>query len=260
VNATHPEVAGRVALVTGSSSGAGAQIARVFGRAGAIVAVHCRADAEGGRQVVEDLRREGHRAELFQADLAQADAARRLAAEVAGRLGAVSILVNNAGPFAGTPLLELAERDWDAILAVNLKAPFVLAQAIAPAMMRAGWGRIVNLGATSSLVRSHSVYGLAKAALLHLTESLALEVAPAVTVNSIVPSQIASPRTDTMPAYKSAAIAGTPLGRLVTEEEIARLALRMCGPDFDFMTGQAIVLDGGRALPRFPRLDLPPAG
>ena len=260
MNATHPAVAGRVALVTGSSSGAGAQIAREFARAGAIVAVHCRADTQGGRRVVEELRSQGHRADLFLADLARADEARRLAAEVAERLGTISILVNNAGPYAGTPFLELAERDWDAVIAVNLKAPFVLAQAIAPAMMRAGWGRIVNLGATSALVRSHSVYGLAKAALLHLTESLALEVAPAVTVNSIVPSQIASPRTDTMPAYKSAAIAGTPLGRLVTEEEIARLALRMCGPDFDFMTGQAIVLDGGRALPRFPRLDLPPAG
>lgn len=257
MNRTVAAVAGRVVLVTGSSSGAGAQIAREFGRCGAIVAVHFRADAQGASRVVEDLRREGRRAELFQADLARMDEARRLASEVADRLGAISILVNNAGPFAGTPLLELAERDWDEVLAVNLKAPFVLAQAVAPAMMAAGWGRIVNLGATSSLVRSHSVYGLAKAALIHLTQSLALEVAPAVTVNAIVPSQIASPRTDAMPVYKNAAIAGTPLGRLVTEEEVARLAVRVCGTDFDFMTGQAIVLDGGRSLPRFPRLELP---
>jgi NAD(P)-dependent dehydrogenase (short-subunit alcohol dehydrogenase family) len=123
-------------------------------------------------------------------------------------------------------------------------------------MRRAGWGRIVNIGATSGLVRSHGVYGLAKAALLPLTQALALELAPAVTVNALVPSQIASARTDGMPAYKAAAVAGTPLGRLVTQEEIARMVVRLCSPEFDFVTGQAIVMDGGRAIPRFPRLDL----
>ena len=87
---------------------------------------------------------------------------------------------------------------WDAIMAANLKAPYLLAQKLAPAMERLGWGRIVNLGATSGFVRTHSVYGLAKAALLTLTESLALELAPAITVNAVVPSQIASARTDTM--------------------------------------------------------------
>ena len=117
---------------------------------------------------------------------------------------------------------------------------------------------MINIVAASALVRSHSVYGLAKAALLHLTESLALELAPAVTVNAVVPSQIASARTDTMEDYKRAAIAGTPLGRLVTETEIAKLVARLCEPEFDFMTGRSIVLDGGRTLPRFPRLDVAP--
>ena len=249
--------AAKVVLVTGSSSGTGAHIARAFARKGAQVAVHCRADIDGAAQVVEDILKEGHAASAFQADLASPGATRRLAAEVGERLGPVSILVNNAGPFTDTPFIKLAERDWDAVLAVNLKAPFLLVQALAPTMISQGWGRIVNLGATSSLVRSHSIYGLAKAALVHLTESLALELAPTVTVNAIVPSQIASPRTDAMPLYKNAAIAGTPLGRLVTEEEIADLAVRLCEREFDFMTGRALVLDGGRTLPRFPRLDLP---
>lgn len=250
------QLAGKIVLVTGSSSGAGAEIAREFARAGAHVAVHCREDVDAAAAVVGSIRTEGHAATAFQADLANPDETRRLAAEVRARLGTISILVNNAGPFAGAPFLELEERQWDSVLAVNLKAPFLLAQEIGPAMVRQGWGRIVNLGATSALVRSHSVYGLAKAALLHLTESLALELAPAVTVNAIVPSQIAGPRTDTMPAYKNAAIASTPLGRLVTEPEIARLAVRMCGQEFDFMTGRALILDGGRSLPRFPRLDI----
>jgi NAD(P)-dependent dehydrogenase (short-subunit alcohol dehydrogenase family) len=133
---------------------------------------------------------------------------------------------------------------------------YPIAQLTAPDMRAAGWGRIVNVGATSGLVRSHGVYGLAKAALLHLAQSLALELAPEVTVNTIVPSQIASPRTDGMAQYKAAAIAGTPLGRLVTQAEIARMAVRLCSPEFAFVTGQAIVMDGGRTLPRFPKLDL----
>ena len=166
------------------------------------------------------------------------------------------MLVNNAGPFADAPFRTLAPSTWDQVMGANLRAPWLLAQKVAPGMERLGRGRIVNLGATSGFVRTHSVYGLAKAALLHLTESLALEFAPTITVNAVVPSQIASARTDTMPAYKKAAIEGTPLGRLVTEEEIGRMVALLCSPDFDFVTGRSIVLDGGRTLPRFPRLNI----
>jgi NAD(P)-dependent dehydrogenase (short-subunit alcohol dehydrogenase family) len=258
MSSANSRVKGKVALVTGSSSGAGAEIAREFARLGAHVAVHCRSNLEAAQEVAAAIRREGHSATAFRADLGIAAQAHDLAAEVTGQLGTVSILVNNAGPFAGTPFLELQEHEWDAVLAANLKAPFLLIQAMAPAMMRQGWGRVINIGATSALVRSHSIYGLAKAAVVHLTESLALELAPAVTVNAVVPSQIASARTDTMEDYKRAAIAGTPLGRLVTETEIAKVVARLCEPEFDFMTGRSIVLDGGRTLPRFPRLDIGP--
>ena len=139
-------------------------------------------------------------------------------------------------------------------MAVNLKAPYLLSQLLAPGMQRLGAGRIINIGATSAFVRTHSVYGLAKAALLHLTESLALELAPKILVNAVVPSQIASTRTDGMPAYRQAAIEATPLGRLVTEAEVARMVGLLCTPEFDFVTGRAIVMDGGRTLPRFPRI------
>jgi 3-oxoacyl-[acyl-carrier protein] reductase len=258
MSAADSRIKGRVALVTGSSSGTGVEIARELGRMGAVVAVHCRSNLAAAEQVAAEIRREGHSATAFRADLGIAAETIGLAAEINQKLGAVSILVNNAGPFVGKPFLELKEHEWDAVLAANLKAPFVLVQEIAPAMMQQGWGRVINIGATSALVRSHSIYGLAKATLLHLTESLALELAPAVTVNAVVPSQIASARTDTLRDYKRAAIAGTPLGRLVTETEIAKLVARLCDPEFDFMTGRSIVLDGGRTLPRFPRLDIPP--
>src|SRR5439155_24830862 len=105
-----------------------------------------------------------------QADPAGRGDGGRLGAEGDAGPGPVSVLVNNAGPFAGTPFRTLTERDWDYVMTTNLKAVFLASQLVLPGMERLGWGRIVNLGATSALVRSHSVYGLAKAALLHLTE------------------------------------------------------------------------------------------
>ena len=249
-------LSGRVALVTGASHGTGVDVARDLARAGARVAVHYRSDRAAGEDVAASIRTEGGEAEVFQADVARADDVRRLVALVRERLGAPGIVVNNAGPFNDAPFSALREADWDYVMNANLKAVYLTAQLVAPEMQAAGWGRIVSIGATSGLVRSHGVYGLAKAALLHLTQSLALELAPAVTVNALVPSQIASARTDGMPAYKAAAIADTPLGRLVTQEEIARMVTRLCSAEFDFVTGQAIVMDGGRTIPRFPKLNL----
>ena len=249
-------LSGHVALVTGASHGTGVDVARDLARAGARVAAHYRSDRAAGEDVAAAIRAEGGEAEVFQADVARADDVRRLVAQVGERLGAPAIVVNNAGPFNDAAFSNLREADWDYVMNANLKSVYLIAQLAAPGMQAASWGRIVNIGATSGLVRSHGVYGLAKAALLHLTQSLALELAPAVTVNALVPSQIAGARTDGMRAYKAAAIAGTPLGRLVTQEEIARMVTRLCSPEFDFVTGQAIVMDGGRTIPRFPKLNV----
>jgi NAD(P)-dependent dehydrogenase (short-subunit alcohol dehydrogenase family) len=246
----------KVALVTGASSGSGADIARALARAGARVAVHYRSSRAGADEVVAAIRAMGGAARAFQADVALGDDVRRLVDEVQSALGPVSVLVNNAGPFADTAFRTLSEQDWDYVMSANLKSVFLASQRVLPGMEKLGWGRVVNLGATSGFVRSHSVYGLAKAALLHLTESMAVEFAPHVTVNAVVPSQIASARTDTMPVYKAAAIAATPLERLVTQPEIATMVALVCSPAFDFVTGRTIVMDGGRSLPVFPKLNL----
>jgi NAD(P)-dependent dehydrogenase (short-subunit alcohol dehydrogenase family) len=246
----------RVALVTGASSGSGVDIARALARAGARVAVHYRSSRAGADEVVAAIHAAGGEARAFQADVAVGDDVRRLVGKVESALGAVSVLVNNAGPFADTSFRTLSEQDWDYVMSANLKSVFLASQRVLPGMEKLGWGRIVNLGATSGFVRSHSVYGLAKAALLHLTESMAVEFAPHVTVNAVVPSQIASARTDKMPAYKAAAIAATPLERLVTQPEIAAMVALLCSPAFDFVTGRTIIMDGGRSLPVFPKLNL----
>lgn len=249
-------LAGKVALVTGSSSGSGVDIARTLAARGARVAVHYRNARAEAEDVVRSIVDGGGEAHAFQADVAQSADVRRLVGEVEQRLGPVSVLVNNAGPYGDTPLRRLSEADWDYVVDANVKSVFLASQRVAPGMDGLGWGRIVNIGATSAFVRTHSVYGIAKAALLHLTETLALELAPAITVNAVVPSQIASPRTDKMPAYKAAAIAGTPLKRLVTQKEIADMVALVCSPAFDFVTGRAIILDGGRSLPAFPKVNL----
>jgi NAD(P)-dependent dehydrogenase (short-subunit alcohol dehydrogenase family) len=249
-------LAGKVALVTGSSSGSGVDIARTLAARGARVAVHYRNGRAEADAVVRSIADTGGEAHAFQADVAQSADVRRLAREVAERLGPVSVLVNNAGPYGDTPLRRLTEADWDYVVDANVKSVFLASQLVAPGMDTLGWGRIVNIGATSAYVRTHSVYGIAKAALLHLTETLAIELAPAITVNAVVPSQIASPRTDKMPVYKAAAIAGTPLKRLVTQREIADMVALVCSPAFDFVTGRAIILDGGRSLPAFPKVNL----
>ena len=241
---------GKVALVTGSSSGAGAEIALALGRLGAAVAVHCRGNVAAAEAVAAKIAAAGAKAAAFAADLAQADACRTLASTVANKLGPADILVNNAGPYADAGFRSLALEDYERIMAVNLRAPYLLAQQVVGGMESRGWGRIVNIAATSAFVRTHSVYGLAKAALVHLTEAMAVEFAPAVTVNAIAPGQIASPRTDKMPVYKAAVIGDTPLGRLVTEREVADIATRFCAPEFAAVTGHTVVIDGGRSIPR----------
>jgi NAD(P)-dependent dehydrogenase (short-subunit alcohol dehydrogenase family) len=147
-------LADKVALVTGSSSGAGAAIALELARRGATVAVHCRSRMEEARAIVGRIVDAGGKAAPFRADLAQDGATRTLAADVASALGSIQILVNNAGPFADAPFRSLKPEVWDAIMAANLKAPYLLVQATAADMERLGWGRIINIGATSGFVRT----------------------------------------------------------------------------------------------------------
>ncbi|WP_314948028.1 SDR family NAD(P)-dependent oxidoreductase [Bradyrhizobium cosmicum] len=254
MNAGECDLNGKVALVTGSSSGAGAAIALELARRGARVAVHCRRALSEGEGIVARIAAIGGKAAVFPADLRDPEAAAALVCRVTERLGAVGILVNNAGPYSDTPFRSLPLSEWETVMTVNLRTPYQLAQSTITGMERMGWGRIINVSATSAYARSHSVYGLAKEALIHLTQCLALEFAPGVTVNAIVPGQIASERTDAMTHYKATVVMETPLARLVTEQEVARMAALLCASEFSMVTGQSIVMDGGRSLPRTPKL------
>lgn len=242
---------GKVALVTGSSRNLGAAIATRLGASGAQVAVHYNRNPERAREVAQRISEAGGQAEVFGADVADADAAFQLGNAVLSRFGRVDILVNNAGPYSDLPFMSLPVATWDTVFNSNVRAPYVLAQTLAPGMRERGWGRIVNISAVSALLRAHSIYGLSKAALLHLTECLALELAPEVAVNAIAPGQIEeSEEIDELdPSYKIRLRETTPTRRLVSRDEIAETVCLVSSDRLPSLTGQTLVLDGAWSLP-----------
>jgi NAD(P)-dependent dehydrogenase (short-subunit alcohol dehydrogenase family) len=246
----------KTALVTGSSRNLGAVIAERLAQHGAAVAVNYHASAEAAEGLVQRLQNEaGGKHVAIQADITQSAEIRRLVETAAEALGGrVDVLVNNAGPFSMTPYSELPESDWDHIWDANVKAAYLASQCVASGMMSAGWGRIVNISAASYVLRNHSIYGLAKDALIFLTEELAVELGPAVTVNAVAPGQIIESAADIAefdPTFVDRAIEATPAGRLVTRRDVADIVAALCSPTFAVVTGATIPVDGGFRLRSF---------
>ncbi len=247
---------GRRGLVTGSSRNLGAEIARSLARRGATVAVtyhRSRSDAEA---LVDDLRRDtGLPHCAVPADLSHPDAAGPMVESAEDALGGpVEILVNNHGPFAMTPFHQMPAEEYASVMDGNLTLALRTVQQVVPGMRAGGWGRIVNLSAGSAYLRNHSVYGLAKSAIGMLTESLALELGPEITVNAVAPGQIAESAADIEdidPTFVERAVAHTPAGRLVSRSEIAEVVASLCAPPFDLLNGAVIPVDGGWRLNRF---------
>lgn len=239
-----------VALVTGSARRLGAAIVRRLHAEGYDVVIHChrsRAEADTLAQALEAQR--GGSTLVVQADLAQFDRLPELVAATVGRFGRLDALVNNASTFQPTPVGTTTPADWERLFASNAHAPFFLSQAAAPHLCRAG-GAIVNmvdLYAERPLA-GHTVYGMAKAALLAMTRSLALELAPAVRVNAISPGAILWPEDDGEDESRREMLERTPLGRTGTPEEIASAVCWLLR-GATYSTGQVLYLDGGRRLP-----------
>lgn len=244
-----PPLHNKVALITGAARSLGAVIARTLAGQGAAVAVHYHHSAEEAHALCAELAAARATAAPFQADLLDADAIPPLVAAVTARLGPIDILVNNVGPYVDTPFLDLSLADFDRVMAGNVRATFLLSQLVGREMRARGAGRIVNLAATDFRHRSHGVYGLAKGGVVYLTEALALELAPAVTVFAVAPDLIAD-NEDMTPDFAARAVAATPMRRLVTRAEVAALVALLCTPACEMLTGQTLVIDGGRSIPR----------
>ena len=243
---------GKVALVTGASRNLGPVIVGELASAGADVALNCHpSDEAEARQAAVELAKRGREVEVFPADISRGAEVREMGEAIFERFGHIDILVHCAGPWCDTPFVELPEGDWDRIMDTNLKGAYLTSQIAVPSMKDRGWGRIVVISAGSAFIRTHSVYGLAKAGIIHFVESLAVQVAPEVTANVIAPGQIQE-STEIFgidPTFVERAMDYTPLGRLVTRKEIAQMILLICSsPTMRSITGQTLVMDGGWSL------------
>jgi NAD(P)-dependent dehydrogenase (short-subunit alcohol dehydrogenase family) len=243
-------LAGKAAVVTGSTRGIGRAIALAFAREGADVVVNGR-DQAAAEAVCAELRGLGARAVAQAADVGRVADARRLVAAAVDGFGRLDVLVNNAGLFSRRPALELDEADWDRLVDVNLKGAFFCAQAAARAMLGRG-GAIVNVAsdaAWSGGLNPCAHYAASKAGMLSITRSLAKELAPhGIRVNAIAPGMI---ETD-MGGTAGATLAGLriPLGRYGTPEEVAAAAVFLASDEASYVTGATLNLSGGLFLDR----------
>lgn len=233
---------GKVALVTGAAKRIGRAIALDLAAHGAQVAVHYRGSEAEARATAAEVR-----GRAFQADLAKVGEIGRLFDEIAAVYGRLDVLVNNAAVYFRTPIDQATEEDWDKLHGANLKATYFCCQAAARIMRRRGEGRIVNLSSMGGVRpwAEYAPYNASKAGVIHMTRSLAKELAPEISINSVAPGVIEF--SDEHAPEVQRMIDNTPMRRHGTGEEIAE-AVRffLTGPKF--ITGQTLVVDGGLTL------------
>jgi NAD(P)-dependent dehydrogenase (short-subunit alcohol dehydrogenase family) len=242
---------GKKALVTGGSKGLGYVMAEALAQAGADVAIVSRTLDDCQKAAREISERTGRKIAALEADVAKSEEVDMLAREVENELGQIDILINNAGINIRGAAPELLESDWDAVIAINLKAPFLCARRFAPAMCKRGWGRIINMGSILSVIGipGRAPYASAKAGVVNLTRVLALEWAKdGVTVNAICPgpfgTEMNKPLLDDPVKYQ-AFIDKIPIGRWGELHEIAGAALFLASDASSFVTGSSLFVDGG---------------
>lgn len=245
--AAAPSADGRVALVTGASGALGAAVAHVLDRRGYRLALHCTTGADRARKVAAEL---SGPSVVVQADVADWAATRDMAGRVRAELGGISVLVNAGAIRRDGFMATQSIDDWTQTIAVNLIGSFHTCRAALPDMMRARWGRIINVVSPAGLIGSpgQTAYSAAKAGVLGMTRSLALECGRfKVTVNALSPGLMATALTEEMSAEARAAlVARTAFGRMGTPGEVARgIELLL---DADYMTGQVLSIDGGMSI------------
>jgi NAD(P)-dependent dehydrogenase (short-subunit alcohol dehydrogenase family) len=243
------ELDGRAAIVTGGASGIGrAVVERVISEGGNVAVLD--RDATAARRLATELG-----VAVFTLDVRDADAVNAAVREAAHVLGAVDILVNNAGAGDLRPLHTVDDKLWHRLVDVNLTGTFHLSRAVVPLMLDAGGGAIVNNASVSGFTptRNEAAYSAAKAGVIALTKSTALEYGPAVRANCVAPGFVRTPLTaiwDEHPDAFEPIVESIPLRRIGDAEEIAEVILFLASERASYVTGQTIVVDGGLSLPQ----------
>ena len=246
------EFDGQAALVTGGGQGIGAETARMLAAGGAKVAL---ADwnEESAAAVAEEIKGKGGEAFATKCDVSkQADAKAAVDAAVKA-FGRLDILINNAGITRDSSMLKMEPHQWEQVVAVNLSGTFYCSQAAAAQMRERQYGRIVNASSISSFGNfGQANYSATKAGVIGLTRTMAIELARyGITVNAIAPGFIQTAMTDAIPAeMREVALTKIPVGRVGEPYDIARTYLFLASPHAGFITGQLIVVDGGRMVAR----------
>lgn len=244
------ELMGSVCLVTGASRGIGNAIARSVSQAGASVAVHYNKSEEEARHLVEEITAQGCRAITVQGDVAIAADVQRIFQHIEEHLGAVDLLVNNAGVSLRALITETSEQQWDRVMAVNVKGAFLCCRRALPAMITKKYGRIVNIASVQGLCGAsmESAYAASKGALIALSRSLACEVGPSgITVNAIAPGPIVTEMlTRELELADLHNLADMiPTGRLGSPQEVAYACLMLLSRQASYINGATVNMDGG---------------
>lgn len=245
-------LAGKIALVTGSSQGIGRATAERLARSGADIVINYRSNASAASEAKSSIEALGQRCVAIQADVSKEEEVTRLFAEATQALGPITILVNNAGTTRDKLILQMSLSDFEHVIHTNLHSAFLCTKAALRGMMRARWGRIVNVASIAGLLGNagQANYSASKAAIIALTISTAREMASRnITANAIAPGFVPTELTSTLTEQQRKSMLDIiPLGRFGTPEEVATVIHFLCLPEAGYITGQIICVDGGMAM------------
>ena len=243
---------GQVALVTGASRGIGRAIAMALASEGAMVVVDYNGSAARAEEVVDQIRKDGGKAEALQCNVADHSACKEMIDDVIGRFGRLDILVNNAGITRDGLLMKMSEEDFDTVIDTNLKGAFNCIKHVSRQMIRQKGGRIISISSVSGVMGNagQANYSASKAGIIGLTKAAARELArKGVTVNAVAPGFIQTEMTEVLSeAVKTAVTEEIPMKHFGRPEDIAQTVLFLASKEAGYITGQVICVDGGMAM------------